>query len=297
MDAIAAAMPLVVLAGLAGASIMVIATRRAAWLTVVASVVAFGFVTIALPRAPEVGPSPVDSFRFASANISGQNSRPADGVGSVLGQHADVLVVVENEPPMRTMLENTYPYEADRAFLSVFSRYPLQRLRDGGPPLLPTELLRVRVWGPDGPFVLYAVHTRNPIYETSFGEERDFVQALVDAASEERQPVVLAGDFNMSDRSQSYRDVEAGFRDAMRVSWAGSTYERWIYAPLLLRIDHIFESPQWCAEASDTYAIAGSDHQGVASTLGPCPGHARRSAAPPGTGVSPAPSAPSTSSA
>ena len=62
---------------------------------------------------------------------------------------------------------------------------------------------------------------------------------------------------------------------AMRVRWAGSTYGDGIFAPLLLRIDHIFESRNWCAESSDTYPITGSDHQGVASTVGPCPGNAR----------------------
>jgi endonuclease/exonuclease/phosphatase (EEP) superfamily protein YafD len=276
MGVIAAVLPLFVLAGLIGASILAAMTRRAGWLVVLASILAFGVVTIVLPRAPQSSPPPVDSLRLSSANIHGQNPTPKDGVASVLAQDADVLIVVEDGLPMQTMLgASTYRYEAGSAFITVYSRYPLRQLTNGGRPLLRTELLRVRVFGPHGPFILYAVHSQNPLRDTSFGEQLHFVDALVDKASAERQPVVLAGDFNMSDRSQAYREMDGAFRDAMRVRWAGSTYERGIFAPLLLRIDHIFESRNWCAESSDTFSIAGSDHEGVASTVGPCPGNAR----------------------
>jgi endonuclease/exonuclease/phosphatase (EEP) superfamily protein YafD len=84
--------------------------------------------------------------------------------------------------------------------------------------------------------------------------------------------VVLAGDFNMSDRSRGYRTLSDSFRDAMRAGTpAGSTYENGLWSALFLRIDHIFTTPAWCAVNSRRYPVPGSDHEGIEGLLGPCP--------------------------
>jgi endonuclease/exonuclease/phosphatase (EEP) superfamily protein YafD len=38
----------------------------------------------------------------------------------------------------------------------------------------------------------------------------------------------------------------------------------------LARIDHIFEPSSWCSDDAHTFTITGSDHRGIATTIGPC---------------------------
>ena len=65
------------------------------------------------------------------------------------------------------------------------------------------------------------------------------------AIADEQLPVVVAGDFNMSDRVVSYREMDAALTDAMRADVAGSTtYVGGLWPLLMLRIDHVFVEPR-----------------------------------------------------
>jgi endonuclease/exonuclease/phosphatase family metal-dependent hydrolase len=141
------------------------------------------------------------------------------------------------------------------------------------PPGLPARrLLRLGVEAPSGPFVLYAIHALNPLSESTFANQLDWVDRLRSSAEQEDLPVVMAGDFNMSDRQLGYRRMTAGLRDAITgAGWGRSTYPFGIYAPLLLRIDHVFEPRDWCSAGSGTFQVPGSDHTGLEVDVGPCP--------------------------
>jgi endonuclease/exonuclease/phosphatase family metal-dependent hydrolase len=128
------------------------------------------------------------------------------------------------------------------------------------------------VQGPAGPFVLYAVHALNPAYESTFAQQLDFVDRLRRATAAETVPVVISGDFNMSDRQLGYRAMTASFRDAGRAGWAADTFDHGLWRALLLRIDYVFVEPSWCAADSRRLDVPGSDHEAVAATIGPCPG-------------------------
>jgi endonuclease/exonuclease/phosphatase family metal-dependent hydrolase len=134
------------------------------------------------------------------------------------------------------------------------------------------RVLRAIVRAPSGPFVVYAVHALNPAYESTFAEQLDFIDRLRRAALAETMPVVIAGDFNMSDRQLGYRNMVASFRDASRAGWAADTYDHGVWRALLLRIDYLFVDPSWCAADSLRIAVPGSDHEAVEATVGPCPG-------------------------
>jgi endonuclease/exonuclease/phosphatase family metal-dependent hydrolase len=83
--------------------------------------------------------------------------------------------------------------------------------------------------------------------------------------------VVIAGDLNMSDRVTSYRTMDAALTDAMRADAAGrTTYVGGWWTSVLLRIDHVFVDPSWCAADPATFDVAGSDHRGVEASVGPC---------------------------
>ena len=96
----------------------------------------------------------------------------------------------------------------------------------------------------------------------------NYAQSLLHSSA----PVILAGDFNTSDRSHGYRRLTGPFHDAMRRRWAGPTYVSTLWRPFLLRIDHVFMPKDWCAAHPQRFALPGSDHRCIAVTVGPCPG-------------------------
>ena len=120
--------------------------------------------------------------------------------------------------------------------------------------------------------VVYAVHLFNPLHETTISEQQEMVRQLTDAIAAEADPVILAGDLNMTDRAAGYRLLADQMHDAMRTGWwAASTYRHGIWRNLSLRIDHLFVPADWCAVDSKTFGVPGSDHRGIESTVGPCP--------------------------
>ncbi len=114
----------------------------------------------------------------------------------------------------------------------ILSRFPA-RLLDR-PKGWPNDFRahRLEVDAPSGRVVVYVSHLVRPHLGprrilrirrqmTAQRRERD---ALLASARAETAPVVLAGDFNTSDRSGGYRRLTDRFRDAMRGRRAGPTY-------------------------------------------------------------------------
>ncbi|MEX2275351.1 MAG: endonuclease/exonuclease/phosphatase family protein [Actinomycetota bacterium] len=270
MDVAAVALPL--MASAAGCAAAVVAgVRRSPLPTLVAaSFAAFTLVAVLGPRVPIRDEAPVRPVRLASANVYERN-RNEGSARALLDQGADVLVVIEGAPAIGDGLAGAYPYLIQEGFLSVRSSFPARELSSGAA-LNGARLLRVRIWGPSGPFVLYALHSLNPLYDAAFDAQLGFLQDLLGRIERESQPVVIAGDFNMSDRSQGYRLVTGSLNDAMRAGWARSTYSSGPWQVLFLRIDYIFTTPSWCAADAVRFDVPGSDHEGVATTIGPCPG-------------------------
>ena len=96
------------------------------------------------------------------------------------------------------------------------------------------------------------------------------VHRLADAIAAETDPVILAGDLNMTDRAAGYRMLGGPMHDAMRTGWwAASTYRHGMWRDLSLRIDHLFVPADWCAVDAKTFGVPGSDHRGIESTVGP----------------------------
>jgi hypothetical protein len=82
---------------------------------------------------------------------------------------------------------------------------------------------------------------------------------------------VMTGDFGISDRSVSYRDLQGAFRDALRSGAdAESTLRSAIWRPLLLRVDYVFTSRAWCAAGAGTFGLDGAANAGVTAAVGPC---------------------------
>jgi vancomycin resistance protein VanJ len=274
LEAVAVLLPVCILLGLIVTVVVAAALRRPPVLAVTASLILFGIVTVAGPRLPRPGPPPLEPMRLVSANTFSENPTPDLAVQALMAQNADVEVAVETSPAFRLTIDEVdtaHPYVAIDDQLVLRSRFPVEPLDD--PPNVPARrILRASIDGPGGTFVLYVVHALNPLWESTFAEQLAWVRHLRVAASRETLPVVMAGDFNMSDRQVGYRELSGALRDAITASgWGRTTYPDGVWAPLFLRIDHVFESPTWCAAGGARFDVPGSDHDGIAVSIGPCP--------------------------
>src|SRR5205823_2809111 len=161
----------------------------------------------------------------------------------------------------------------------ILSRFPA-RLLDK-PPGWPNDFRahRLELDAPTGRVVVYLAHLKRPHpgprrivrIRSQLRAQRREREALLTSARGEGVPVVVAGDFNTSDRSRGYRRITSRFRDAMRARRAGPTYVATLWRPFPLRIDHIFVPRDWCSARPERFALHGSDHRGLAVDVGPCP--------------------------
>jgi len=272
LDAVAFVLPLAV--GVTALLVLAaaISVGRARFAVIALSLVVFDGIVVVGPRVPQASPTPVDPFRLVSSNTFQGNRVPAAAARALLATHPDVLVTVETRRSITTSLGQMFAHGGTQASggLDVFSVWPVGPM--AAVPRVPgSTAVRVEVLRPGAPFVLYALHLANPLHDVSFTDHAETVRRLLAAAEREDLPVVLAGDFNMSDRTTSYRALDGAFRDAMRASFAGSTYDHGPWGLLELRIDHVFTSRSICAASPSVFGVPGSDHDGLDVELGDCP--------------------------
>jgi endonuclease/exonuclease/phosphatase (EEP) superfamily protein YafD len=271
IDAVAFALAL-------GSAILAIATLSLAILSrmrialVSLSLAVFTVVVVVAPRLAQPSPPPIDPFRLVSVNTFLGNQWTLTAARTLAAEQPDVLVAVETSQPMRVALRLSIPadHSAQLGNQIVFARWPVSEPFPI-PGVSQATGMRVEVARPGLPFVLYALHLPNPLYETSFSAQAATIERLLQSAQGEHLPVILAGDFNMTDRSTSYRALDGAMRDAMRGSFAATTYDRWQWALLQLRIDHVFVSDQLCDMDGSTFTVPGSDHDALEVDLGACP--------------------------
>jgi hypothetical protein len=245
----------------------------------------FGVSSLLVGVVAVVGPwVPADSGAVGGRGVSvlGGNVDYQDTpTPAMIDLDADVVVVAELAPDTTEDFGEEYPHAVVggpvNSPLGVFSRYPVELLEDAGPDL---PGLRVLVDGPDGEFVLYALHVPRPWfgssaegYEVSVPEHYALTRSVAGRVRGETLPVVVAGDLNSTDRGRDYRVLlgEGGLVDVMREGWGGPTsVGKWL--PLLGRIDHLLVGGGWCGDDARREELPGSSHRGVHATVGPCVG-------------------------
>ncbi len=273
VDAVAVALPVIAVTVPLVLSVFAWRARRTWPLLLGVSILVVSVSATVIPRLPRDLPAPEDPTHVTIANVFRYNRTPAAAERSLLEGSTDLLALIEvpNERFHRdiTQAAPALPHDVERGWASVWSRWEL-----GEPHELPipnADVLRLTVARPSSPFVLYLVHGDNPIGSWSFDAQRSMTEGLLDTIAAERLPVVLGGDLNVSDRTSSYRAIDAQLRDAMRTGgFAESTYAGGAWRPALLRIDHLFVSTSWCASAPSTFEVPGSDHRGIRADVGPC---------------------------
>jgi endonuclease/exonuclease/phosphatase (EEP) superfamily protein YafD len=279
-DVVATGLPLLFPAVALGIGVYAAVRRRRLLIIGVVSWLVAGAVAVVGPWRTESGPAPMQGFRVVAANVNSRNPTIGRAVANAVARGGDLVLLIEAgtgrwtpPPEYTTVIRPQYSAQV------ILSRFPA-RLLDK-PAGWPKDFRahRLEVEAPTGRIVVYLAHLKRPHLgprrilgiRGQLQAQRRERESLLRSARAEDVPVVVAGDFNTSDRSRPYRRITSRFRDAMRAGRGGPTYVKTPWRPFLLRIDHIFVPRNWCSARAERFALQGSDHRGLAVDVGPCP--------------------------
>ncbi|MFQ6102384.1 MAG: endonuclease/exonuclease/phosphatase family protein [Anaerolineae bacterium] len=240
-----------------------------------------------LPRRPVRATGP--TFTVMTYNILYRNA-DVDGIVAAIQAHdPDFFGLRELEPPMAQALEDRfadcYPYRRIEPGCGFFSRYPILEYEafrlDGGRGHWAQQL----VLDIEGTAVnVLSVHPRSPPLQgfhpwglplgvpTGFANEgrdadgRDLLSRLEGIDN----PLVVIGDFNLTDQQSLYEPLTRRLRDAHRESgWGmGFTFARFPRLGVAMwRIDYVFHSPDLVALSTTVGDFGGSDHRPMIARL------------------------------
>lgn len=239
----------------------------------------FSYGRFLLPRAGvEEATSSLSVLTF---NIQSPEQEIDAMVDIIRDVNADVVAIQELNSSMADALEDrlgeTYPHQAlhprdgDNAGQGVLSRFPIVHDEYWRNDFLEEKLGHQRVdvdWS-ESLFTLFNTHPL-PAYASDRGfnasNHTQELTELLDRAANVSTPVILAGDFNMTDAFDMYRRFTESYTDAYaavgRVGF-GFTFPYMSGNPIppLMRIDYVFYDTTFeGVEASVWSESGGSDH-------------------------------------
>jgi vancomycin resistance protein VanJ len=192
-----------------------------------------------------------------------------------------------------TWLKADYPYQIAIPPVGILSKYPIvsnEILNLAGHPKTQQRAIinfnqqEIVIYNMEssGPWIKeYKIlpFIKIPVY--TYGKRLPEIQDLVQRVEKETLPVIVAGDFNMTDDSQDYDIVQKVMQDSFRKSGFGFGFT-WPHGwPLkflvkssnlklnypVCRIDYIWYSKHWGAKSSSILEATGSDHLPVGAEL------------------------------
>lgn len=227
-------------------------------------------------------------------NVLFRNRRPRATVAAIAAEDPDLVALQELPPGLAAHLVRAlgqrYPHRVFVARRSpsgvgVASRYPLRDVRH-------FRLSRVGHWGqrmivdaPSGPITVFNVHPYiprlrlatpgpkrwSPVWFDS-GRRRAEIRRLLELVDRVHGPLLVLGDFNMTEYSADYRSVKKRLGDAWLTAGRGLglTFPRALALPRLLpspwpllRIDYAWFSPELRPVWARSAPSGGSDHRPV----------------------------------
>lgn len=226
-------------------------------------------------------PSGAPTFTILSFNIQAPR-QGFEGIMEVVREaDADIVAIQELSAAMGAYfslhMRDVYPYQASytgahpNSGQGVLSRYPILS-EDYWPDAerkTPLGHLRVEIDVDGRRFVLYNLHPVPPfsmVDQAAFHAHSLAVQDVLAVIDQETGPVLLAGDFNMTNQFREYGWVRKRFRDALRVvgrPGLGFTYpvSPKGFPPPLIRLDYVFYNASFRALDAHRWPHAGgSDH-------------------------------------
>jgi endonuclease/exonuclease/phosphatase (EEP) superfamily protein YafD len=226
-------------------------------------------------RAPPAGGR---ALRVASANVYDPNPTPGKVLDFVRASDADIVVLVDAEAPRwRPVLAGIgalYAHAVPEGWsggapIVLFSRHPILAERPAEPPRKLNPFVRADIAVGGQTVTVIGVHARSPTpYEGYHTHLRDRqLRRLAEVVREERGPVIVAGDLNLSPGSPRFGEflAEAGLNAARGQGWIG-TWPQWFW-PARVQIDHVLAKGPIALEAIGRGPGTGSDHFPVVANL------------------------------
>ena len=177
---------------------------------------------------PHAAAQAAPDLTILTFNIRGGNRDYAAVAATILAQNADVVLLQEiwatPDRRLNPLLTAAYPYQArypvnpKRQSLAIYSRYPL--LNDAFNFYAPeSSYARLQIALSNQIVTLYNVHLVNPIFGMNGFDpatSTEDVRQLLDFLASEPTPLIVAGDFNMLDTSESYALLSARYVNSFR---------------------------------------------------------------------------------
>ena len=240
-----------------------------------------------LPRRPVRTVDP--TFTVMVYNILFENQDADSVIASIEAHDPDLIGLHELEPRMTATLENhfadRYPYREVGHRCGIFSRYPILECESFWPGPGGGADAQQCILDIDGHQAnVINAHPRSPPLQgfrpfglplgipsgfANGGRDAD-VRGLLSRIEETEGPLVVIGDFNLTDQQIMYTSLTHHLRDAHRESgWGmGFTFVRFRRLGLAMwRIDYVFHSPDLVALSTTTGDHGGSDHRPVIARL------------------------------
>ncbi len=252
---------------------------------IVAFVLLYG--ELLLPPEPATTPAG-PRFTAVSFNIIGVQSDPAAIAATIRELDADIVGLQEVAPEssawLKRELADMYPYQAHYPLptvqgVALLSRYPIGEQRAFTPLRRSPLQLRAEVDVTGRPVAVYVIHLTPPgnkllpVIYTTERRDRELAMLQSEYLAREEGPVIVLGDFNMTDLSTSYRTMAEQFNDAFRAAGRGFGFTfpagyAFGAMPRLLRIDYVWYTDDLTALAARAGSDSGtSDHYPVIADL------------------------------
>lgn len=238
---------------------------------------AFGFAISLVALVPYVSTEPVPSaqattgdpttFRLLSFNVWFRNPDMQRVADYIEKSRADAVVLLELTPSQAETLKPllpTYPHyhiEPARMGAAVFTKWPV--ISAEAVPLAKSGAIAARMtidWR-GSPVNVLGVHLNWPLGPRNSKFRNEELGKLVEFSKARQGPLIVAGDFNLTPWSEYFRDAleQSGLHDAaigfgLARSWPSQ------FAPVGIRIDHCWLSPQWRSVSAEIGPSLGSDH-------------------------------------
>jgi endonuclease/exonuclease/phosphatase (EEP) superfamily protein YafD len=253
-------------------AILLATQRRFAWTAALAACAVLSAVPV-LPYLPSSHATTRDAtgnrptIRLLFANVFHGKSSASRLLETIRREAPDAVLLVEYTSDLAERLAElraTHPYGLespgrDAYGIALFSRRELSSARIFM--LGPTAAIDARLKVGAVDVTLVGVHLRSPLAPARAAERNRQLELLAERVSAARDPVIVAGDFNISPYSPYYADwlARTGLTDvrrgrAPRASWP-------TLLPMVgIPIDHCFVSPDIAVVADRRLPSFGSDH-------------------------------------
>lgn len=254
--------------------------RRPRWCAALALCIAINFVAV-IDYLPTLGRGPTRdvaaaerAIRVLSVNLSQRDFSAEELLKIIRAEAPDLLLLVELTPRSVQELEALdalYPYRIkapspDAFGLGLLSRYDLndaQIFQLGAAPAI-----RARLLTQEGPLVFFGVHLLSPIQRSHALERNAQLLTLAALRADISEPVVIAGDFNIS----PYSPFLADWLDATQLRDPGATrgprFSWPAFLPILgIPIDHCVVSAHIRVNDFRRLPPFGSDHYPILAEL------------------------------